>query len=237
MTSIISTDTDARNALLSLVALMLCVIWFELTPTDLWLQSWFFDPSTGTWLWSRDEPLGRLLLYDGIKRLLIVFGLGVLATLVATRNSNRYRPYRSGMRILVASLILVPATVGGLKATSNVACPRDLAEYGGSESYVGILGSAPAVAEGAAARRRCFPAGHASGGFALLALPFLFTDARRRRAAVLTALTVGWAMGAYKMVIGDHFLSHTVVTMLLAWLIVNCLAMLERRYQVVSASA
>jgi membrane-associated PAP2 superfamily phosphatase len=27
-------------------------------------------------------------------------------------------------------------------------------------------------------------------------------------------------MGGYKMIIGDHFLSHTVITMIFAWLII-----------------
>jgi len=45
-------------------------------------------------------------------------------------------------------------------------------------------------------QQRCFPAGHASGG--------------------------------YKMLIGDHFLSHTITTMLLAWLIINLLAVADR---------
>ncbi len=39
--------------------------------------------------------------------------------------------------------------------------------------------------------------------------------------ALYLAAATGWIMGAYKMLIGDHFLSHTIVTMLLAWLIIN----------------
>ncbi|KAB7890023.1 PAP2 family protein, partial [Poseidonibacter ostreae] len=38
--------------------------------------------------------------------------------------------------------------------------------------------------------------------------------------ALSFALTVGWSMGTYKMLIGDHFLSHTIITMLIAWLLV-----------------
>jgi membrane-associated PAP2 superfamily phosphatase len=63
-------------------------------------------------------------------------------------------------------------------------------------------------------------AGHASGGFALLSLFFLFKTARKSIGVVLFALTIGWSMGLYKMAIGDHFLSHTIITMLIAWLII-----------------
>lgn len=34
------------------------------------------------------------------------------------------------------------------------------------------------------------------------------------------AMVIGWSMGSYKMLIGDHFLSHTVITMILAWLLI-----------------
>ncbi|MBD3841537.1 MAG: phosphatase PAP2 family protein [Campylobacterales bacterium] len=67
----------------------------------------------------------------------------------------------------------------------------------------------------------CWPAGHASGGFALLSLFFLFRSQKNKIKAITLALVLGWSMGIYKMMIGDHFLSHTIITMLLAWIIVN----------------
>ncbi len=33
-------------------------------------------------------------------------------------------------------------------------------------------------------------------------------------------MIVGWSTAGYKMAIGDHFLGHGVVTMVLAWLII-----------------
>jgi membrane-associated PAP2 superfamily phosphatase len=76
-------------------------------------------------------------------------------------------------------------------------------------------------------RQRCFPAAHASGGFALLSLYFLFKKRRNRRLALGFALTLGWLMGGYKMVVGDHFISHTLITMELAWLLINFVAFFE----------
>ena len=37
-------------------------------------------------------------------------------------------------------------------------------------------------------------------------------------------MLIGWSMGTYKMLIGDHFLSHTVITMILAWLLILVIA-------------
>lgn len=39
-------------------------------------------------------------------------------------------------------------------------------------------------------------------------------------------------MGLYKMLIGDHFLSHTLVTMTLAWLIILILAKILQRKEI-----
>jgi membrane-associated PAP2 superfamily phosphatase len=41
-------------------------------------------------------------------------------------------------------------------------------------------------------------------------------------------MALAWSMGTYKMLIGDHFLSHTIVTMLLSWLIILMVAKFVR---------
>ena len=41
-------------------------------------------------------------------------------------------------------------------------------------------------------------------------------------------MTAGWVMGIYQMLKGAHFLSHTIVTMLIALIIVQVLAWLLR---------
>lgn len=53
-----------------------------------------------------------------------------------------------------------------------------------------------------------------------MALFFLFKNPINQRLALGVALIVGWSMGTYKMLLGDHFLSHTIITMLMAWLII-----------------
>ena len=67
---------------------------------------------------------------------------------------------------------------------------------------------------------KCWPAGHASGGFALMALFFLFKTPKNQKRALIGALIIGWSIGTYKMLLGDHFISHTIITMILSWLII-----------------
>lgn len=67
-----------------------------------------------------------------------------------------------------------------------------------------------------AAQGHCWPAGHASGGFALLAFRLLAGDPQRRRLVTGLALGAGWWMGGYQMLKGAHFISHTLVTLSLS---------------------
>ena len=45
-------------------------------------------------------------------------------------------------------------------------------------------------------------------------------DKNNFKRALIGALAVGWSMGTYKMLLGDHFLSHTIITMIIAWFII-----------------
>lgn len=220
--------TPRRQLLFTGLALLAGFAWFELTPTDLWLQQWLYDAQAQAWIWSRKEPVTRFLLYDGAKGLLVLFALTLLMSLVFCRRSAWLARHCRGIRIVVLSLILVPICVSTLKATTNVACPRSLEAFGGELPYIKVLEPYPADAR-PDRRERCFPAGHASGGFALMSLMFLFASPRRRRAALVGGLLAGWITGGYKMVIGDHFFSHTLISMLLAWFIINLIVMADGR--------
>jgi len=120
---------------------------------------------------------------------------------------------------LLTVLILVPSTIALLKAVTHVSCPNHLTLFGGSFDYLNlgqnIVAQTPA---------KCFPAAHASAGFSLYGLAFL-PSLQQYRYRVFEIVTVlGWTMGLYKMLFGDHFFSHTLVSMLLALTIACALA-------------
>lgn len=113
---------------------------------------------------------------------------------------------------LVLTLILVPTVVASLKAYTHVVCPVHLTIFDGTLPYLPMLDSMRNTIPD-----KCFPAAHASSGFALFAFAFVPSLHRRRGAITIAMMALGWVMGCYKMMIGDHFLSHTVVSMMLAW--------------------
>lgn len=212
-----------RHLILTAALLVATVTIFSLTPLDMLVQNTLYNGSTHQWWWDKQEPWARLLFYDGIKAALFVFFMLLLSTLLLSRFKPSLKPLRAGLVIVMLSMILVPSAVSMLKAATNMACPVNLVQYGGKVEHVSLFASYPADKQPSRAQK-CFPAGHASGGFALLSLIFLMPSARSRQLALVGTLSLGWLMGGYKMVIGDHFLSHTLISMLLAWMIICTLA-------------
>ena len=212
-----------KQIILTSIAIFFLIILFEFTDIDIWVQDHFYNFASQQWLLDRDEKITKFIFYDGIKKLLIISVVLLLAVLLLFRNSRLIRTYKQGLWIVCIATILVPLTIGSLKAITNVPCPRDISRYGGHYPYVTVLKSYPKDFH-QTEKIRCYPAGHASGGFALLSLLFLFKSRRNKRLALVSVMIIAWSMGTYKMLIGDHFLSHTVMTMVLAWLIILLIA-------------
>ena len=120
------------------------------------------------------------------------------------------------MALLV--LITVPALAGWGKNISNTFCPSEIRRYGGDVPYVKLCEPYPAN-DKPKRRGHCFPAGHASGGFALLGLMWLRRTRGWKFGGLALGLGLGWWMGGYQMLKGAHYLSHTVTTMLVAWIV------------------
>ena len=199
--------------------LFFTLILFDLTSIDLLVQDYFFNLDTNSWIWDSNEPISKFLLYDGIKKLLIFSAFLILCSLIFFRKKEIIKTYKKGLIIVLLSAIIIPVTVGLLKATTNMPCPKNIEYFGGKYPDINLFDSYPA--EYVQKKKiKCWPAGHASGGFALLSLFFLFKKRINQIYALSFALTLGWSMGTYKMLIGDHFLSHTIITMLIAWLLV-----------------
>lgn len=208
-----------RQILVTLGLLLAVLALFELTNIDLLLQDRFFMKSTHSWLVDAKSPAWRFLLYDGIKGTLILLGVGILISYTASFRSAKLLPLRRRLLVLLLAMVFVPLIIAGLKDFTNVYCPYQLARYDGDKPYVKVFESYPSDFQ-QTDRGRGFPAGHASGGFALMSLYFLFRQRQHRLIGWFAGFGLGWAMGLYQMLKGAHFLSHTVVTMLGAWLII-----------------
>ncbi|WP_221031389.1 phosphatase PAP2 family protein [Actomonas aquatica] len=201
----------------ALVALAGVILLFEFTNLDLWVQDHFFDFATGQWWVDRRAPLPRAFFYNGPKYVIILLAVTLLTLLVGpARWRARWGLERKRIGAVLLTLALVPILIGQLKAHTNVFCPYEITRYGGDVAYVKAWAPHPPELQPERCGR-CYPAGHASGGFALFALAGLGATAGWRRWGIGLGLGLGWMMGGYQMLKGAHYLSHTLVTMLVAW--------------------
>lgn len=103
-----------------------------------------------------------------------------------------------------AAAIIAHGAMATLKQVTGVHCPWDLVRYGGS--------ALPGDAGGA-----CFPAGHAAGGYAWVALAFVPATRAGRRAGLGVGLAAGLVFGIDQQLRGAHFLSHDLWSAALCW--------------------
>lgn len=204
------------------------------TDMDMTVQQLVYDSAASGWPISAHTRQGlHMALYTGPKIALAGLGIACLIGLGASFSGSRCvlrlpleKTWHSFCRpcvFLLLCLTLVPLLVAGSKQFTNIYCPKELTVFGGTRTYQRLL--EPARAENAAAPRgKGFPAGHASGGFALMGLYFLASTPRHRLAGLATGLVAGWIMGTYQLLRGEHFLSHTLASMVAAWLIIVCIA-------------
>ena len=195
------------------------LVLYEFSPLDLRLQDQLYDFTNRRWLVDARDPLWRVLFYTGPKQVIVVFGLALLVLALGPEGWRRKLGWaRRGLWVAFLTLAFAPSLTAIGKEYSNVFCPSEIRRYGGDVRYVKLCEPFPAD-DRPARRGHCFPAGHCSGGFALLGLAWLRPTRRWRAGAIALGLGVGWIMGLYQMFKGAHYLSHTVTTMLLCWIV------------------
>ncbi len=196
----------------------LCAVLLENIPqADRAVQDFFF--SQGHWLITKaDHARLKDLFYTGPKVIIGIIGGVCLAmallSFLRPVPRNRLGAWAPFFLLLGCSILCVPLVAAGFKIVTGVHGPLDLIPYGGEHPHIGFLSQV--LQHGAVGTGRDFPAGHASGGFALMALWAI--PARRvwRIFGLGIGLGAGWSMGLYQMARGEHFLSHTLATMFLA---------------------
>jgi membrane-associated PAP2 superfamily phosphatase len=208
-----------KQMIITAILLIAVITLFQFSELDISVQSFFYNFDTKNWLIDKNEPILRFFFYTGIKKLLILFAVAILFSLIFLRKKEFVQKYKKGLIIVLLSAIFVPLIIGSLKAVTNTPCPCNIVYFNGTYPDTKVFDSYPKDFI-QTSKIRCWPAGHASGGFALMALFFLFKTPKNQKRALIGALIVGWSMGTYKMLLGDHFLSHTIITMTMAWLII-----------------
>ncbi|AYW93831.1 phosphatase PAP2 family protein [Yersinia pseudotuberculosis] len=174
---------------------------------DWLISNYWFDPVGQNFPWEHNKWLD-LLNHRLLK-------MALIATAIAALLWGIYR--RNGRLVTTALLFgLGPLVIGILKATSAHSCPWDLVEYGGKALNYVLMDTAPP----GAGPGHCFPGGHASSGFAVMALFFLFYPERPRLAMLcwFAGIGLGMLMGFGQIMRGAHFLTHNLWAGWWVWL-------------------
>jgi len=195
---------------------VLALLLLDIGGGDIWLAGKFY--AMEGYQWSLQEHwLTEDILHKGARKLnylccLMVLSLTAYYLLHYRRSPKPVHSYVA----LSLSLISSFALVAYLKAITNIACPWDLAIFGGDEPYIHLFTHRPAYLP----YTQCFPAGHASVGYAWVALYYFFRQMapRWRFPGLAIGLTAGLLLGLAQQLRGAHFLSHDITTLVLCLL-------------------
>lgn len=189
------------------------LFFMEHSSVDLWLADQWYALQGGQWAW-RSHWVSYELIHHHGKQMIIAIGLSALGLIVLSFFRPGLRNWRAPMSYLLTTMAVVPASIASFKKFSPVDCPWSLLRYGGELPYIRTFEHSFGVTD----MGRCFPSGHASGGFILLAmyfaaLPFVKNPAR----FLLPGLIAGWIFALGQQSRGAHFLSHDVWTLSICW--------------------
>lgn len=200
----------------------------ELTGFDRWLQDLFFDPLALEFP-LRQNGFLELVMHHWAKYTVVLVGAGALGAFILSFWLPQLQPRRRELLFLVLAMGLSTGTVSFLKHSTNKHCPWDLEIYGGYAPYDSLFSPTP----GGIDPGRCFPAGHSSAGFSLMAFyfPLRRRDPRLARRLLLGGAACGLVLGSVRMIQGAHFLSHTLWAGLVCWAVMVALYELLLRRQ------
>ena len=163
----------------------------------------------------RNNWLLSQFLHEDMKRALWLLIAGLCLT-VGWPVGPLARLARSQRLQLVVSTLVAALTVSMLKQYSATSCSWDLSDFGGVAHYVSHW---TRLADGGSGN--CFPAGHAASGFAFVGGYFVFKETAPSVAGngLGGAAIAGLVLGLAQQMRGAHFMSHTLWTAWICWVI------------------
>jgi len=202
-------------------AFALLLLALERTGIDSAVSGWFFDAAARTFP-LRHNAMLEVLGHQWARALVIVTACSVAVVFLLSFVLPLLRPYRRLLLFLTLALMLAPLAVWRLKASSMQYCPWRLQEFGGFAPHLSLFEAAPpGLPPG-----HCFPSGHASAGFALVAFYFAGRHLGNRplaHAGLWGGITAGTAFGFVRVAQGANFLSHNLWSGLVCWLVILAL--------------
>ncbi|MBX3621127.1 MAG: phosphatase PAP2 family protein [Rhizobacter sp.] len=204
------TPAHQRHLALVTFGLLLALVAWDASDLDMPLARLFGGPH-GFPL--HESWLLTTALHNGGR--MVSWALAMGLTLMVWWPIGWLRQVRTSDRVqLVVATLASVLVVSLLKSASTTSCPWDLSDFGGAAHHVSHWSW---LQDGGAGH--CFPAGHASSGFAFVSGYFALRHVSARWARIWLALAVaaGFGLGLAQQMRGAHFMSHTLWTGWLCW--------------------
>lgn len=207
-----------------LVMSLLIAVWTA-GHRDLWLADRLYAWEGGRWALKRAFLTENIIHVVG-RNLSVAVWLAVLACFMVSRYRAAWSHLRRPLGYLLLATLAATLLVAWVKSWSNVDCPWDVLRYGGERPYVELFSLRPV----GLSRGACFPAGHASSGYAWFALYFYFSAVRPawRWYGFATGLALGSIFGFAQQLRGAHFLSHDLWAATICWAAVASMSLTFR---------
>jgi membrane-associated PAP2 superfamily phosphatase len=198
-----------------LLAFAILLSWLEKAGGNRLIADQLYAWEGGRWL-LKNHVLTSSLIHPGGKYLSLMMWLGVLALYLLSRQHAGMESLKRPLIFLLSSTLIAVILVSLLKARVAMDCPWDMHAYGGLRPYLGLFDARPTGLHDSG----CFPAGHASAGYAWVALYFFFAAVapRWRLHGLAVGLLLGALFGFSQQLRGAHFLSHDLTALMLCWL-------------------
>ncbi len=183
---------------------------------DFWMADRLYALQGGNWV-LRHSYLATKILHPAGRDASTIAWICVLVLCASCSRFPRWSHHRRPLACLAASVLLSTLLVSWIKSWSNVDCPWDLLRYGGERAYSHVFSIRPENTPGGA----CFPAGHASGGYAWMAAYFYFLAVAPtlRWRGLAVGISLGMLFGILQQLRGAHFVSHDLATAAVCWLV------------------
>lgn len=230
----------AYNFGIPLACAALVFLLFDMTRIDIAFSNLLFDPLTQTF------PLDKIHLFEKITHkwariipnwtaeiALIGAMLSVVWPLVNPQKHQRLGAFlerskvapvlrfaadhRRDFLFVVVAFAVCTGVIHFLKSHTSVYCPIETTLYGGKMAHIEWYSNFQLFHE--AGSGRCWPGGHASGGFTMLALYFVGRRYQWRFSSSLLwgSLLLGFIYGTTRVLQGWHYMSHTFWAAIFVW--------------------
>jgi membrane-associated PAP2 superfamily phosphatase len=185
---------------------------------DFWLTTKIYKYQGYEWRLT-DHWIAANILHKGGKNVSLTALLILIAIVCSSffKVGSSFRTWRLPLIYLSSSVLLCVFSIGILKTVTNMDCPWSLAEFGGDRPFVGLFEHRPS----SIGRGNCFPAGHASAGYAWIGLYFFFLMSKPlfRWRGLAIGITLGLIFGLTQQLRGAHFISHDLWALAICWYI------------------